>query len=77
MLSTITSKGQVTLPNKLRKQLNLHSGDKLEFIYNRNGSFTAYPISGSISNLLGILKKPKRVISLEEMDEAIIKGSSN
>lgn len=31
MQTTITSKGQITLPAKLRKKLNLKPGDRLEF----------------------------------------------
>ena len=31
MLSTVTSKGQVTVPKKLREKFGIHSQDKIEF----------------------------------------------
>jgi len=31
MQTTFTSKGQVTVPAKIREQLNLQAGDRLEF----------------------------------------------
>ncbi len=31
MQSTITSKGQITIPRAIRERLNLRTGDKLEF----------------------------------------------
>ncbi|MBN1894039.1 AbrB/MazE/SpoVT family DNA-binding domain-containing protein, partial [bacterium] len=37
MVSTMTSKGQLTVPKKVRERLKLHAGDKLEFIFDEAG----------------------------------------
>ena len=34
--ATITSKGQITIPKEIRKSLNLHVGDKINFIMEGN-----------------------------------------
>jgi antitoxin PrlF len=76
MISTITSKGQLTLPKEIRKILNLHSGNKVEFILDSDGNVKMVPIKSSIKDLKGIVPKPNKVVSLDEMQEAIEKGSN-
>lgn len=75
MQATITSKGQITLPKALRDHLNLAAGDRVEFILEENNVVRMVPRTTSITRLKGMLPKPKRPVSLEEMDEAIATGS--
>ena len=35
MQATITSKGQITIPKKLRDHLHLNTGDKVEFVLDK------------------------------------------
>ena len=35
--STLTSKGQTTIPKDVRKRLNLHPGDRMEFVIDEDG----------------------------------------
>jgi len=70
--STLTSKGQLTIPNFIREQLNLSSGIKFEFIIQDN-YIALIPINNSVGKLKGILSKPKKAVNCEEMDE-IIRG---
>lgn len=37
-MSTMTSKGQVTVPIAIRERLGLHSGDEVEFVLAEDGS---------------------------------------
>lgn len=70
--STLTSKGQLTIPNFIREQLNLSPGIKLEFVIQDN-YIALIPINNSVSKLKGILTKPKNALTCNEMDE-IIRG---
>ena len=72
MKSTITSKGQLTLPKLIRKKLNLQTGDKIEFIMDDSGVVRLIPQKNSITILKGIVKKPVKPVSLADMDEAIV-----
>ena len=72
--STITSKGQVTIPYAIREQLNLLSGSKLEFL-NKGDHIVILPLNKSIKNLKAILPTPEVSLSCEEMNE-IIRGGS-
>jgi len=71
--ATITSKGQITIPSYVRERLQLVSGNRLEFII-VNNSFLVIPINKSLKSLKGILPKPKRAFTVEEMNEAIKDG---
>jgi len=75
MQATLTSKGQMTFPKKIRDQLGLEAGDKLEFTITKNGQLLVIPMKSSVKKLKGMLPKPKKPISLEEMESAIAQGS--
>lgn len=75
MLSTLTSKGQITVPSAIRKQLKLQPGDRLDFVLREDGHIEVVPVRGSITALKGIVPKPKQPVALEEMDTAISEGS--
>ena len=70
--STITSKGQVTIPADVRSKLQLNPGSQLEFIVQDN-YLLAIPINKSVIQLEGILPRPEKSLSCEEIDE-IIRG---
>lgn len=74
MPTTLTSKGQVTIPKEIRDQLGLKPGDKVEFTLHSDGILQVVPRRGSIRDLKGILPKPKVSLSLEELDDAIARA---
>lgn len=71
MTMTITSKGQMTLPIEIRRKLGLKTGDKLDLYLRDDGRVEMIPLSKSIQSLKGILSKPKRRLSLEEIEQAL------
>jgi antitoxin PrlF len=75
MSTTLTSKGQVTVPKAIRDQLKLQPGDRVEFVLQDDGTVRMIPIKSSVTKLKGFLPKPDRPLSLAEMDAAIAKGA--
>ncbi len=75
MTSTVTSKGQVTIPVEARRRLRILPGTRLEFIIRDDGRLEVIPLSGSIKDLKGSLPKPKRALTMAEMDAAIARGA--
>ncbi|MCZ7584950.1 MAG: AbrB/MazE/SpoVT family DNA-binding domain-containing protein [Deltaproteobacteria bacterium] len=73
--ATITSKGQVTIPKKVREALHLRPGDKISFVV-RNGKVEIYPHKIDILSLRGIIKPRIRGVTIEQMNEAIAKAAS-
>lgn len=76
MEATLTGKGQVTIPKAVRDALHLRTGDRLDFILEADGTVRVLPITGSVKRLKGILPKPARALTLDEMDDAIAKGAA-
>lgn len=71
--STISSKGQTTLPKPIRKILGVKGGDKVNyFVY--EGEVRIVPVR-PIDRLFGMLKHEGPAVSLEEMEEAIAEGA--
>lgn len=71
--STITSKGQVTLPAKLRKEMGVKPTDRIIFS-KKNGNFVIERLA-SIDSLFGSLANPKvRPLTDIQMKRMIEKG---
>lgn len=71
VMSTVTSKGQTTIPVQIREFLNLHAGDKIDFIKQADGRVLLSTKKYQISELENCLPRPKKSISIEEMNVAI------
>lgn len=70
--TTLTSKGQVTIPKKIRDFLYVHAGDKIEFIITKNNEVLLRPITKKIDDVFGSLYQAgRKAISIEQMDLAI------
>jgi antitoxin PrlF len=67
----LTSKGQITLPKEIRLKLGLKQGDRVRFIVEDDGRVRLLPAKRDVSELLGILPKPKKRLSIEEMDDIV------
>ena len=73
LISTVTQKGQVTIPKNVRDSLHLVTGDKVEFVHNDRGEVVIKPLTRKVSEVAGMLSKYKKSqpVSIEEMDQAI------
>jgi antitoxin PrlF len=71
MRSTVTTKGQITIPIEIRNKFHLKSGDEIEFFILESGKIECIPVTTSIKELKGFLSKPKKRVSLEDMDSVI------
>ena len=67
----MTSKGQITVPKDVRLKLGLKPGDRVRFLVEADGRVRLLPAKRDIGELVGILPKPKRALTIEEMDQAL------
>jgi antitoxin PrlF len=77
MHTTLTSKGQITLPKALREKLSLSAGDRVEFFMDDENSVRLVVKHVPVIRMKGMLPRPERPVSLEEMDRAILEKSQN
>jgi len=72
--STLTSKGQITVPKRVREALALRTGDRVGFEQRADGSVVLVPRNADVRALKGIVKRPGKPVSLDDMDAAIHDG---
>lgn len=71
----ITSKGQTTIPKEIRDYLNLHPGDRIDFVIKEDGKVFLEPATLDVKELGGILYRPgQKSVTIEEMERAIRKS---
>jgi antitoxin PrlF len=71
-LTTLTNKGQVTIPKAVRDSLGLHAGDKLEFVVTQNGEALFRPVTKRVDDVFGRLYRAgRKSVSIEKMDAVI------
>jgi AbrB family looped-hinge helix DNA binding protein len=70
--ATLTTKGQVTIPKKIRETLKLHSGDKIEIIVTGKGEAIIRPICKKVDEIFCKLHRSgRKTVTLEAMDDAV------
>ena len=69
--AVITSKGQVTIPKSVRERLGVDAGDRVEFVETSDGAFTIVAATRDVRDLKGIVPKPGKPVSIEDMSRVI------
>ena len=69
--ATLTSKGPITIPADVRRTLGVQAGDRVEFVEIQPGRFELVAATRSVRELKGMLGKPTRTLSIEDMNRVI------
>lgn len=69
--STLTVKGQVTLPKPIREKLGVGPGDRVDFRATKEGEVVVEAATRDLRHLRGILKAPGAGVTVEQMNETI------
>ena len=66
--STLTSKGQITVPKAIRESLRLKSGDRITFTLMPDGTVLMRVKNKSVMSLAGSLRRRgRKALSVEEL----------
>ena len=71
--ATLTSKGQITVPAAVRQALGVDAGDRVEFVEIAPGRYEFIAATRSVTALKGMFGKPRKAVSIKEMNAAIAK----
>jgi len=69
--ATLTSKGQITIPKEVREALGVDTGDRVEFVAEEKGVYRVVAATRDVRHLKGIIDKPSKPVSVEEMNRAV------
>ena len=70
--ATLTTKGQVTIPKRVRDHLKLETGARLDFIIEDDGTVVLKPVTRHVRELAGLLHRPGRPpVTVDEMNQSI------
>lgn len=75
--STVTTKGQITIPVQVRSALGLDAGDRVEFVELEKGQFAIIAATRSVQELKGLFRGTRgKPVSIEEMNATIASAAS-
>lgn len=69
--ATVTSKGQITIPARVRETMHVSAGDRVEFVEVEPGRYEFIAATRSVTELKGMFGKPGKTVSIEDMNAAI------
>ena len=69
--AVVTSKGQITIPKPVRDGLGVDTGDRVEFVELEQGVYTLVAANRDIRDLKGVIPKPAKPVSVEDMNKVV------
>ena len=70
--ATLTSKGQITLPQAVRQALGVEAGDKVDFVAQAEGGFRVVALRQDAQRLRGrFAGRASAPVSLKDMADAV------
>lgn len=75
--ATLTSKGQITIPVEVRQDLQVDTGDRVEFVQVAPGRYEFVAATRDVTELKGMFGAPAKPVSLEDMQAAIARRGAS
>ena len=75
--ATLTSKGQITIPAEVRRELNVGTGDRIEFVQVEPGRYEVVAATRSVRELKGLFGPARRTVSIDEMSRTIAERAAS
>lgn len=69
--ATLRTKGQITIPAEVRKDLKVDAGDRVEFVWIAPGRCEFVAATQEVTELKGMFGPAKKMVTIEAMNAAI------
>jgi antitoxin PrlF len=66
----VSTKGQVVIPARIRTEMGVEAGSRIEFVRTAEG-WLIKPATLPVTALKGVLARPRKAVSVEDMNRAI------
>ncbi len=77
MLSTVTDKGQITLPKAIRDRLGIKAGTRISFEIQADETLKVRVLTRGSAGLFGLISRPgEKALSFAEIEAGIAKAVS-
>jgi AbrB family looped-hinge helix DNA binding protein len=67
----LTSKGQTTIPKRVREHLGLSPGDRVHFLVDEQGRVYLEPANLTLDELQAVLPRATKRLTVEQMNAAV------
>ena len=74
--ASVAGKGQITIPAVIREAMQIRTGDRVEFVEIEPGRYEFIAATRSVKALKGMFGKPRKTVSIEQMNAAIAAAAS-
>jgi antitoxin PrlF len=64
----VSSKGEITIPARVRASLGFQPGDRVEFVEIEAGQFAIRAATHSVKTLKGMIRLSETAVSIEDMN---------
>ena len=69
--TTLTSKGQITIPAAVREALGVGTGDRVEFVELVPGRYEFVATTRSVTDLKGMFGRTRKQVTIHDMNAVI------
>lgn len=66
----MSTKGQIVIPARIRSELGVEAGSRIEFVKTAEG-WLIKPAVLPVTALKGLLRKPRKAVSVEDMNRTV------
>lgn len=74
--ATLSTKGQITIPRRVRERMGLATGDRVEFVELPSGQFALQPAVDDVRSLKGMVPRPAKPLSVADMQRIVVKRAA-